>query len=246
VDGGFVAATLVVLAGGVVSGLAGFGFAVVAVPPLLLIFDPPTVVAASILLSILTGWVVLPGHWREIQGRTIMRLLPWALLGLAPGVVLIKALAPAAIKLLASLVVAALAAATAAGWRPPGAHSPAATVLAGGASGILNASTGMAGPPVALLFTAREFDMHAFRTSMVVYFLAIDAAGIAVLVWQGVVGWRETSIALGLLPGALVGGLLGRRLTRYVSVPVFRRIVLAMLIVTGVVGAVNGALGLLR
>jgi uncharacterized membrane protein YfcA len=81
---------------------------------------------------------------------------------------------------------------------------------------------------------------------MVVYFLAIDAAGIAVLVWQGVVGWRETSIALGLLPGALVGGLLGRRLTRYVSVPVFRRIVLAMLIVTGVVGAVNGALGLLR
>jgi uncharacterized protein len=245
-DAGFVAATAAVFAGGVVSGLTGFGSAIVAVPPLLLIFDPPAVVAAAILLSILSGWVVLPGRWTEIQIGTIARLLPWAFLGLAPGVVVIKALPPSAIKLLAGVVVVALAAATAVGWRPPGAHSRMATATAGAASGILNASVGMAGPPVALLFAARDFDMHAFRTSLAAYFLVIDAAGLGMLIWQGVVGWSELSIALGLVPGALLGGLLGRRLTRHVSVPAFRRIVLAMLLVTGFVGAFNGALDLLR
>ncbi|HET7091833.1 MAG TPA: TSUP family transporter, partial [Thermomicrobiales bacterium] len=119
-DAGLIAATGAVFAGGVVSGLTGFGSAIVAVPPLLLIFDPPTVVAAAILLSILSGWVVLPGRMREIQLGTIARLLPWAFLGLVPGVVIIKAMPPAAIKLLAGVVVVALAAATAVGWRPPG------------------------------------------------------------------------------------------------------------------------------
>jgi uncharacterized membrane protein YfcA len=245
-DGALVGATAVVFAGGVVSGLAGFGFALVAVPPLLLIFDPPTVVTASILLSILSGWVVLPGHWHEIKSGTIFRLTPWALLGLAPGVALIKTLAPDAIKLLSGLVVAALAAATAAGWRPPGAHSSVAMAVAGATSGMLNASIGMAGPPVVLLFAARDFDMHAFRTSIVVYFLVVDVAGIGLLVWQGVIGWGEVSIALWLLPGALVGGVVGRRLVTRVSAPAFRRTVLAMLLLTGVVGAANGAIGLLR
>ena len=246
IESGFIAAAAVVLCGGVISGLAGFGFALVAVPPLLLIYDPPTVVTLSISLTLVTGWVVLIDSWRAVQQRTVLALAPWALLGVLVGVAMLRFLDATVIKLLAGTVVVLFALALIRGWTPSGAQSPVATAIAGTASGALNASTGMAGPPVVLLFAARGFGVQPFRASTVAYFVFVDAFGLAVLALGGIVGRAEFSVAATLLPAALAGTLVGRSLVRRVSVETFRRITLGLLLLTGLVGIVSALLALAR
>ncbi|MFM9107419.1 MAG: sulfite exporter TauE/SafE family protein, partial [Chloroflexota bacterium] len=151
---GMILAIAITVAGGVVSGLAGFGFALVCVPPLLLVYEPPAVVTASILLSIVTGVVVLAGALGSVRWRMVAGLLPAATAGIFVGARLLTSVPAAAVSLIASTAVMVFTLAMMRGWTMPGADTPAATAAAGGASGVLNALTGMAGPPVAMLFDA--------------------------------------------------------------------------------------------
>lgn len=240
-----VLAIAITVVGGVVSGLAGFGFPLVCVPPLLLIYDPPTVVTASILLSIVTGVVVLVGALAQVQWRMIAGLLPWATIGLIIGVTLLKSVPDALVALVASLAVMLFTLAMMTGWKLPGADSPVATAAAGGLSGILNALTGIAGPPVAMLFDARHLGVDAFRTSIVGYFMFIDTVALAILLQQDVIGGPELRTVVLLIPSAIAGTVVGRRVAARVSRERFRQVTMTLLLATGVVGTIKAAIDLL-
>lgn len=245
VDGSLIAAVAVVILGGAVSGLAGFGSALVMVPPLLLIYDPPTVVAISLILTLLTGWVVLLDSWQEAEWSTVLALMPGALVGLVIGATLLRVLDPNYVKVLASIVVIVFTLVVARGWTPAVVSTPAAPPLAGLASGVLNAMTGIAGPPVILMLTARKLGVQPFRATIVTYFCIVDAVGLIVLIQQGVIGRSELEVAAALLPPALAGSFLGRSLVRRVSVDEFRRMTFGLLLLTGIVGIVNALVAFL-
>jgi uncharacterized membrane protein YfcA len=96
-----------------------------------------------------------------------------------------------------------------------------------------------------LLLAAREFDVDAFRTSIVAYFFFVDLAALAILSGQGIIGPSELAVAASLLPGALIGTAIGRRLVRRLSSTAFRNLTLALLLVTGLAGAFNAVLELI-
>src|SRR5690606_20501843 len=96
-----IASLAIVFGGGIVTGLAGFGFALAIVPPLLLFYDAPTVTAVAISLTLVTGWVVLLDTWRLIERSTVLALLPGAIIGLGAGVALLEAVREGWIKLIA-------------------------------------------------------------------------------------------------------------------------------------------------
>jgi uncharacterized protein len=64
-------AMLIALVGGIVSGLAGFGFGLVTVPLLLMLYPPATVTTVGSSLALASGWIVLLGTWRTVQVRTL-------------------------------------------------------------------------------------------------------------------------------------------------------------------------------
>ena len=239
-----IAAQLVVLLAGIISGLTGFGFALVIVAPLLLVFDPVTVVTFAVIANVVKGWIVLWGRWGAIRVRAVLLLLPGAALGSAAGVAVLQRLDAAWLKLLASVVVVAFALLLVRGWTMPGARSRLATGIVGFLSGALNASTGLAGPPVVLLFTVRDYDVLAFRVSIVAYFMVVNIIAFALFILQDVIHRNELVISLQLLPATLIGTVAGRWLVRYVSSGDFRRIVLGVLLATGMAGIVNALLAL--
>lgn len=241
----FVVAAAVVVFAGVAYGLAGFGFVMVSVPPLLLLYPPQTAVTTGILLSMLTGWMILPGAWRETQLGMVLALLPGALLGIGLGVALLRLLDADAVKLMTGLIVTVFAATMIRGWTPRGMGSRIAPGIAGTLSGALGAMTGMNGPPVVLLFLAREYEVHAFRARLVTYFLLVNVVAISARVWVGETGGVDIQTALLLLPAAAVGTTIGRRLVNRVPLAVFRRVVLLMVLVAGLVGVVTAVRPLL-
>ena len=241
----FAVAALAVVFAGVAYGLAGFGFVMVSVPLLLVVYPPQTAVTTGILLSMMTGWMILPATWREVQIRTVLALLPGALLGIGLGIALLRILAVDAVRLLASLVVVTFAIAMIRGWVPRGMDSSFAPGTAGMVSGALGATTGMNGPPVVLLFVARGYAIAAFRASLVTYFLLVNVVALSARIWAGETGWTDLQTALFLLPAAIVGTAVGRRLVPRVPIATFRRFVLALVLVTGLIGVATAVRPLL-
>jgi len=241
----FIAASLAVVFAGVAYGLAGFGFVMVSVPLLLMVYPTQTAVTTGILLSMMTGWMILPAAWREIQLRTVLALLPGAVLGIGLGIALLRVLAVDAVRLLTSLVVVTFAIAMIRGWVPRRMDSRLAPGTAGMVSGALGATTGMNGPPVVLLFVARGYAIHAFRASLVTYFLLVNVVALSARIWVGETGWTDLQTALVLLPAAIVGTAVGRRLVPRVPIAVFRRFVLVLVLLAGFVGVATAVRSLL-
>lgn len=238
------AALVIILFAGVSSGLTGFGFALVSVPPLLLIFDPPTVVAINFILGLVTTAVVLMDSWKEVKVRTVLYLLPWAFAGLFVGAELLQLLSRSHIQLIAGVVVVGFALLLSRTAPLPGIKSKWATAAAGTSSGVLSTSIGMGGPPVVLLFSARGLAKHSFRATITAYFLITGALGLALLMAQGLVNGTHLWLALILTPAALLGKAAGTVFLKKVSSENFRRITLALVIFTGLLGAITAILAL--
>src|SRR5690606_38529059 len=116
------------------------------------------------------------------------------------------------IKLLASAVVAAFALFMAAGFRLPGTEHRASAAVAGLSSGVLGTAAGLPGPPIALLFTARNLPPAAFRVTITGYFVTIDVVAVALLILSGQAHLDDVWLALSLAPATLVGRWIGSRL----------------------------------
>lgn len=239
IDATFWIAVLIVVGAGATAGLAGFGFSIVSVPTLLLLFDPATVITLNKVLTLGTIWVILIGAWGSVSWRHLRRIVPFGLAGLLAGIGLLRVLDDTAIKLLAGAVVIFFAALLLRGgiralperrWMAP---------VAGLASGTLSTSIGMAGPPVVLLFTVLAVPVPVFRATTVCYFLLTDLIGFPALISQGIVTRDDVVLALLLSPAAIVGRMIGSRLVPYVSPLAFRRATLGLLLVTGTIAVAN-------
>lgn len=234
-----VAALAIVLLGGTVSGITGFGFGLVVVPLLMLIFPPPVVVVVTKWLSLGSGAAILLTEFREIDRRFLAGVLPTAFLGLGVGLFVLTRVDGDLIKLLAALVVITFALLAVTGRRVPGLRSRRAPKAVGGVSGFLNTATGMSGPPVVLLLTEQGIAPAAFRATITAYFVSIDIPSIVLLHSTGVAGRHELGIALALFPIAFIGRAVGRRLATAVDRDSFRRLTLGLLVLTGIVGVVT-------
>lgn len=238
-DIAFVAALVIVFVAAAVSGLAGFGFSIVSVTPLLFFFEPATTLAINKILTLGTTWIILIGIWHAISWNRLIRIVPFALAGLFGGVWLLQNLDGNTIRLVVAVMVMVFALILLTGvvrevpekrWMAP---------VTGLISGMSSTSTGMSGPPLVLYFTAIGVPVEVFRASSVMYFLLLDVVGFPTLIVQGLITLDDVVIALWLAPSALLGRWAGSWLVPYVTPASFRRLVLAMLLVTGVVAIVN-------
>jgi uncharacterized membrane protein YfcA len=238
-------ALLIALFGGVVAATAGFGFSLVAAPPLLLMYEPVQVTAMLLIITMATRWMLLLDTWRSAKVRTIGAMLPAAWLGIGIGILIVHAVQPDYIKLLASLVVIVASLLLMRGWRPRHADAPAAAPFVGLLSGILSPTTGMDGTPVVFLLSSRNYDIPSFRSTITLYYYLLIPITILALVQQGLLGWDDLLRALAVVPPVVLGTFLGQRLVKRLSVDRFRSIVFVLLLVSGVVGA-SAAVGSMR
>jgi uncharacterized protein len=244
IDGVFLLACAVVFVAAVTSGLAGFGLASISIPPLLLIYEPATVVALMKVLTIGTTWIIMVDAWQDISWRWIARLVPTALVGLVAGTWLLEVLAADAIRVIAGTVVVVLALVLLT-WQPRAVRERAWMVPALGlVSGTGSTAVGLSGPPVVLYFTMMGVGKETIRATIATYFVALDVIGLPTLVTRGVVDGDDLRLALALAPVAVIGRLVGIRLVRFVSPLAFRRATLALLLVTGAVSVATGLSGL--
>ncbi len=238
-------ALLSALLAGTVSGLTGFGLALISTPLLLFVYEPRTVVVITFVLSVFINLAVVWDSWRDAERRVVLALLPPAFVGIVMGAEVLRVVNPLYIRLAVGIVVVFSALLLLRDVRLPGAETRWGTVVAGWASGALSTSTGLAGPPVVLLLASRGLPKRVFRGSSALYFLVMSVAGLLVLFYRGLFDAGDVPLMLALIPAAFLGKAIGTAMLERTSEKAFQTITLGIVILTGTLGVATATWALL-
>jgi uncharacterized membrane protein YfcA len=234
-------AALAAFAGASVQSATGFGFALVLMPALFAVLEPAEAVAVALVLGAALSVLVLVES-RRVPTHGLGRLMVPALPGLAVGAVVITVVAKEPLQVSVGLAVIAAALWQLRGKggqtevRPP--HFPAP--LAGFISGALTTSISINGPPLVLWLEAQGVAPAVFRTTLAAAFLILDVIGAALVVAAEGAGTIDLGVLGPLLGCVAAGYAVGALAFRRLDAERFFRIVLAVVVCTGVASVVGG------
>jgi hypothetical protein len=110
---------------------------------------------------------------------------------------------------------------------------------AGFTAGILSTSTGTSGPPIVIALAGKRMGPSEFRSTISAIFLIQSCVALAFFALTRQVTADAAFVALAGLPGVLLGSFSGERWFRRLDRVAFRKVVLAMLLISGLVALVG-------
>ncbi len=233
------AATAIVFLAAIVRGYSGFGFSLLAITALSLLYPPAEIIPSIFLLEIAASLHLLPSIWKDIHWRSLLALMAGALIGTPIGAFALSALPQAQMTLALSIFVMAAAILLWKGFALKTMPGTPASLAIGTAAGAANGAFGMAGPPVILFYFASPAGAAVGRASLIFYFLMTDVTGLGFLASEELVTERSAVKALIFLPALALGVWIGARSFKGSDPERFRRIVLCVIALLAVITAIK-------
>jgi hypothetical protein len=233
------------LAGGFVSGLAGFGTALMALGIWLYVLPPSIAVPLVLICSIVGQTSTLPSFWRSIDFKLVWPFLIGGLAGVPLGTMLVAYADPRIFKLSVGVLLLVFPTALYLN-RNPIAFSiggRAADAVVGFAGGILGGLAGLSGPIPTLWASVRGWGKDERRGIFQTFNGTVLTAALCLQAGTGFITREVVWLALLALPATIFGAWLGARTYHALSDGNFRDVVLGLLFVSGV-GLVWSSLGL--
>ena len=228
----------------IVRGYSGFGFSLLAITSLSLIFTPAQAIPAIFMLEIAASLHMLPSIWRDVHLRSLAFLLAGTVVGTPIGVYFLANVPEAPMTLALAVFVLTATILLWRGFALTRMPNGPATLAVGTATGIANGAFGIGGPPVILFYFASPAGHAAGRASLVAFFIMTDVTGLLFLAREGLVTRASGLLALAFLPALAAGVWLGARSFKSADPARFRKIVLIILACLAVLTAIKAILAL--
>jgi uncharacterized protein len=222
-------ACAVVFVAAIVRGYSGFGFSLLTITALSLVFPTAQVVPSIFLLEIAASLHLLPSIWKDIHWRSLLPLTLGCLIATPIGTWLLATAPEAPMQLALAIFVLIAVALLWRGFALKTMPGTAASTAAGAASGFANGAFGIGGPPVVLFYFSSPAGNVAGRASLIMFFLLTDAIGIANQSVHGLVTLDAAKQALLFLPPLIIGVWIGAHSFKTANPEIFRKAVLALL-----------------
>ncbi|MCE9623450.1 MAG: sulfite exporter TauE/SafE family protein [Actinomycetia bacterium] len=213
--------------------IAGFGFALLCMPIMVIAVPVEQAVVVSTLISVLTTtWQAL--HLREhAQVPLLKRLVPASFVGMPLGLVILNVVSDFALTL--ALGISVLIAVVLLARNINLTHAgPRMDYGLGFVSGVLNTSLSTNGPPLVFDLQARRLSAEEFRATMSATFALGNIGGLALFIADGKITRTGVNAALIALPAWALGQGLGWPIRKHFHGERFRRMVLVLLAAAGV------------
>lgn len=233
-------AGVVLFTAGLVRGLTGFGLALVAVPFLSIIISPKVVVPVVVLQTVATNVPLVYRARADVQPRRIWPLVAGAIAGLPLGSALLVWASPDTLRLLIGTVVSLFALALMAGLRYKVRRERLAFLPVGFASGVLNGSSSLSGPPVILFFANQGVPPRIFRANILAFFFVSNLVAVGVFTLRGLFTSEVLITAASLFLPLAIGTAVGDVLAHRVRASAFRAITLVVVLGAGLTAVANG------
>jgi uncharacterized membrane protein YfcA len=220
----------------IVRGFSGFGFSLLSITAISLLMPVKDIVPSIFLLEIGASINLIPGIWREIDGKSLRWLMVGYVIGLPVGGYALINAPEAQAQIALGIFVISTAILMLRGFHLAETPGSLATTATGVASGVLNGAFGTGGPPVMLFYFSTPGAAAFGRASVIAFFLFTDVLGIAYFAWQDIVTTRSFIQFALWMPTLLVGVWLGAHGFRRMNQEAFRRWVLVILIALALLG----------
>lgn len=223
------------LAGGFVSGLAGFGTALMALGIWLYVLPPSLAVPLILICSVVAQSSTLPSMWRSFDLKLVWPFIVGGLAGVPVGIILIAHADPKVFKLGIGLFLLVFPTVlffnrAPMAFRFGGRLADAGIGFAGGVMGGL---AGMSGPLPILWASLRGWGKNERRGVFQIFNWTILFVALCVQAAAGLVGKQVLWLALVAFPGTVFGAWLGARVYHAMSDRNFGDIVLVLLFLSG-------------
>ncbi len=229
---------LAILLAGATKGISGIGLPVVATPILAVLYDLPTAIAVAILPTALSDMPILYSYRSE--WRQALRFIPMIVAGMAGVLIGTQILIRVDQGLLKAGLGLGVLLFVVISWFHllPRLSDRFATrwgAVVGLLAGTLQGATGTSAPVVTVFFYQLQLPRAAFLFLINIFFVMVDTIQVGSLIWVGIYTPRLflLAFAAAALAGPMVFLTLG--LQKRINEQLFRKIVLSVLALTGLV-----------
>lgn len=190
---------------------------------------------ATVLLLLIVGDAfALLSYRRHADWRTIARMAPAVVVGLAGGAVFLAVASDAVVRVTIGLLLLAVVGVTL--WRRrraavrDGAVAPGALAAGayGGVAGFTTMVANAAGPVMSMYFLAARFPVQAFLGTSAWFFAAVNLAKLPFSIGLGLLTPGGALTSLVLVPVVIAAAFVGRAFARRVDQRLFDRIVIVL------------------
>jgi len=216
---------IIVSVASLVKGITGFGFALIAMPPLMIWYSPKELIPVLILCNLFASLViVLQKKDRKLVNKQFQSLIGFGALFTLVGVLTLKYISEDILITLMSVFFILLSVGSFLGIRYSIKLSDRSYKIAGVFLGFLTGSISISGPPLALFLHSAGVDNQEFREifswfSIVTAFIALVGYGLL-----GLLTLATFKMTLLFLPILYLGSFLGKRLNHLISPLLFKNI----------------------
>lgn len=224
------------LVAGLARGFSGFGGALIFMPLASALTGPKVASVALLLADMVMTAPMLRPAWVKAKRHEVFTMLAGALIGVPVGTLALTHMPTGALRWGICLVVFAMLAMLASGWRYKGAPRTPLTVAVGGLAGLFGGAAQLSGPPVVAYWLGGALPAAAMRASIVLYFGLSSLISLASYHAGGLLVSKAFAVALIAGPAYGIGIFAGTRLFGLASETTFRRICLGLIAIAAVVG----------
>lgn len=238
----FAAAVPAVLLVGLSKGGLGGALALMGVPILALVVDP--LQAAAIFLPILIVMdIVALWAWRKHNDRrTLLMLLPGAIVGIILGWATSAAVPADMLRFVIALTIIVFTGRyfyqtygpRSAGERPPRPQRPVAAAFWGSLAGYASFVAHAGGPPFQIYTLPLRLDPKTYTGASVRFFALVNAIKLIPYFALGVLDTQNLTASATLLPVALVATMLGATIVRHLKAEVFYPMTYGLALLAGI------------
>src|SRR5438046_909959 len=202
------------LAGGFVSGLAGFGTALMALGIWLYVLPPSLAVPLVLICSVIAQSSTLPSMWKSFDLSLVWPFLIGGLIGVPLGIMMVASADPKVFKLSIGVLLLIFSSALYLNKRPLAVKfgGRIADGAIGFAGGILGGLAGLSGPLPILWASIRGWSKEERRGIFQIFNTTVLATSLGIQIATGFVKPEVYWLALIAFPGTLIGAWIGARI----------------------------------
>jgi uncharacterized protein len=240
----WILAGIVIFIASLTMSVAGFGFGLIATPLLFLFLDSRLVVLFSTGLGSIIGLLVFL-QARKYANAKIMSILGLtSLAGLPIGVYLISHVSSPILKIIIGVLVIIFAVLFGTGRTFKITRENLGSAVSGFIGGVLMSGAGLGGPPVIMFLLNQEHEKHAFRASIAFFLVISGIASFAALGISGTVTSANLVQTLTFIPMVVIAYYTGIKILPHINQTMFKKIVLAIILISGTAGIITAAVSL--
>ena len=221
-------------------GLAGFGIGLVALAFLPYLMPASTAIVLMTVYTVVFCLVLVIQLRRDVAPRDVTGLLIGTVVGTPLGVWVLATLPATVLNRVIGLMLVIVVILEFRGLLPARLDGRGWALGAGALAGVIGGAVGTPGPPVVLYMTSQGWGPRVIKANLQLFFLVNHAVILAGYWWAGLLTRDVVRLSLSFAAPALLGAVAGVALFSRVDPVRFRRIVFALLLVSGLVLLARG------